>query len=154
MPLTFTGSKLHYGDRPVHARMACGCRWQPTRRRSGLHHAARGSAFMPPPSPCSAYMGKGVLTAVKNVNELIAPALIGMDPTKQVCAAPVPGWLRERAAALDLRVQQQGRCSHEGPPGGGWLWLTRGWLLPPGPCGHGPHLFHPAATNLPLLRPT
>ena len=29
-------------------------------------------------------MGKGVLTAVKNVNELIAPALIGMDPTKQV----------------------------------------------------------------------
>ncbi|KAI7836164.1 hypothetical protein COHA_009931 [Chlorella ohadii] len=30
-----------------------------------------------------AYMGKGVLTAVKNVNELIAPALIGMDPTKQ-----------------------------------------------------------------------
>lgn len=29
------------------------------------------------------YMGKGVLTAVKNVNELIAPALIGMDASKQ-----------------------------------------------------------------------
>ena len=31
----------------------------------------------------SDYMGKGVLTAVANVNEKIAPALIGMDPTKQ-----------------------------------------------------------------------
>ena len=29
------------------------------------------------------YMGKGVLTAVKNVNEIIAPALIGMDASKQ-----------------------------------------------------------------------
>ena len=29
------------------------------------------------------YMGKGVLTAVKNVNEVIAPALIGMDASKQ-----------------------------------------------------------------------
>lgn len=29
------------------------------------------------------YGGKGVLTAVKNVNEIIAPALKGMDPTKQ-----------------------------------------------------------------------
>lgn len=31
----------------------------------------------------SQYMGKGVLTAVKNVNEIIAPALIGMDAEKQ-----------------------------------------------------------------------
>ena len=31
----------------------------------------------------SKYMGKGVLTAVKNVNEIIGPALIGLDPTKQ-----------------------------------------------------------------------
>ena len=31
----------------------------------------------------NAYMGKGVLTAVKNVNEIIAPALIGMDAEKQ-----------------------------------------------------------------------
>ena len=31
----------------------------------------------------NAYMGKGVLTAVKNVNEIIAPALIGMDASKQ-----------------------------------------------------------------------
>ena len=30
-----------------------------------------------------AYMGKGVLTAVKNVNELIRPALIGMTATSQ-----------------------------------------------------------------------
>jgi hypothetical protein len=29
------------------------------------------------------YMGKGVLKAVANVNEKIAPALIGMDPTQQ-----------------------------------------------------------------------
>jgi enolase len=29
------------------------------------------------------YMGKGVLKAVENVNTLIAPALIGQDPTKQ-----------------------------------------------------------------------
>nr|QWE91324.1 enolase [Suigetsumonas clinomigrationis] len=31
----------------------------------------------------AAYMGKGVLTAVKNVNEIIAPALIGKDPRDQ-----------------------------------------------------------------------
>ena len=30
-----------------------------------------------------AYMGRGVLHAVKNVNEIIAPAIIGMDATKQ-----------------------------------------------------------------------
>ncbi len=31
----------------------------------------------------NAYMGKGVLTAVKNVNEIIAPAIIGMDASDQ-----------------------------------------------------------------------
>ena len=31
----------------------------------------------------NAYMGKGVLTAVKNVNEIIAPAIIGTDASKQ-----------------------------------------------------------------------
>jgi enolase len=31
----------------------------------------------------SRYKGKGVLTAVKNVNETLAPALKGLDPTKQ-----------------------------------------------------------------------
>ncbi|KAH7621392.1 hypothetical protein Ndes2526B_g03736 [Nannochloris sp. 'desiccata'] len=31
----------------------------------------------------SAYMGKAVLTAVSNVNDKIAPAIIGMDPTQQ-----------------------------------------------------------------------
>lgn len=30
------------------------------------------------------YLGKGVLTAVKNVNELIAPKVIGMDALKQI----------------------------------------------------------------------
>ena len=29
------------------------------------------------------YLGKGVLKAVENVNEIIAPALIGLDPTQQ-----------------------------------------------------------------------
>jgi enolase len=29
------------------------------------------------------YMGKGVLQAVKNVNEILGPAVMGMDPTKQ-----------------------------------------------------------------------
>ena len=29
------------------------------------------------------YHGKGVLKAVANVNDIIAPALLGMDPTKQ-----------------------------------------------------------------------
>jgi len=31
----------------------------------------------------AAYMGRGVLNAVKNVNEIIAPKIIGMDATKQ-----------------------------------------------------------------------
>ena len=31
----------------------------------------------------NAYMGKGVLTAVKNVNEIIRPALLGMTATSQ-----------------------------------------------------------------------
>ncbi len=29
------------------------------------------------------YLGKGVLKAVANVNEKIAPALLGLDPTQQ-----------------------------------------------------------------------
>ncbi len=31
----------------------------------------------------SRYSGKGVLNAVKNVNEILGPMVIGMDPTKQ-----------------------------------------------------------------------
>ena len=31
----------------------------------------------------SAYMGKGVSKAVANINEIIAPALVGMDATNQ-----------------------------------------------------------------------
>lgn len=42
----------------------------------------------------SAYMGKGVLTAVKNVNEIIAPAIIGMDASNQTA-------LDEKMLALD-----------------------------------------------------
>ena len=29
------------------------------------------------------YLGKGVLQAVKNVNEILGPAIVGMDPTDQ-----------------------------------------------------------------------
>ena len=29
------------------------------------------------------YLGKGVLKAVENVNEIIAPSILGMDPTSQ-----------------------------------------------------------------------
>ena len=42
----------------------------------------------------NAYMGKGVLTAVKNVNEIIAPAIIGMDASDQTT-------LDEKMIALD-----------------------------------------------------
>ena len=42
----------------------------------------------------NAYMGKGVLTAVKNVNEIIAPAIIGMDASEQTA-------LDEKMIALD-----------------------------------------------------
>ncbi len=42
----------------------------------------------------NAYMGKGVLTAVRNVNEIIAPALIGMDASQQT-------ELDEKMLALD-----------------------------------------------------
>ena len=42
----------------------------------------------------AAYMGKGVLTAVKNVNEIIAPAIIGMDASDQTA-------LDEKMIALD-----------------------------------------------------
>ena len=31
----------------------------------------------------SLFMGKGCLTAVKNVNEVLGPALLGLDPTDQ-----------------------------------------------------------------------
>ena len=42
----------------------------------------------------NAYMGKGVLTAVKNVNDVIAPAIIGMDARNQT-------ELDEKMLALD-----------------------------------------------------
>lgn len=42
----------------------------------------------------NAYMGKGVLNAVKNVNEIIAPAIMGMDASQQTA-------LDEKMLALD-----------------------------------------------------
>lgn len=42
----------------------------------------------------SRYMGKGVLTAVANVNEIIAPEIVGMDATEQVA-------IDRRLCALD-----------------------------------------------------
>lgn len=42
----------------------------------------------------NAYMGKGVLTAVKNVNDVIAPAIIGMDGSDQTA-------LDEKMLAVD-----------------------------------------------------
>ncbi|MBQ8294211.1 MAG: phosphopyruvate hydratase [Alphaproteobacteria bacterium] len=42
----------------------------------------------------NSYMGKGVLNAVKNVNEIIAPAIIGMDASNQTA-------LDEKMLALD-----------------------------------------------------
>lgn len=42
----------------------------------------------------NAYMGKGVINAVKNVNEIIAPAIIGMDASNQTA-------LDEKMIALD-----------------------------------------------------
>ncbi len=42
----------------------------------------------------NAYMGKGVMTAVKNVNEIIAPAIMGMDASRQT-------ELDEKMLALD-----------------------------------------------------
>ena len=42
----------------------------------------------------NAYMGKGVLTAVKNVNEIIAPAIVGTDASDQTA-------LDEKMIALD-----------------------------------------------------
>lgn len=42
----------------------------------------------------NAYMGKGVLTAVKNVNEIITPAILGMDASDQTA-------LDEKMLALD-----------------------------------------------------
>ena len=40
----------------------------------------------------STYMGKGVLKAVANVNDVIAPMLIGKDPTAQVSACVCVSW--------------------------------------------------------------
>ena len=74
----------------------------------------------------SRYMGKGCLQAVANVNDIIAPMIMGMDPTQQVGRR----WCR--------RGRERDR----------WRWTVRAWLAmaisspfpfpspspPPSPC--------------------
>ena len=80
----------------VHARQIMDSRGNPTVECDIiLAGGARGRAAVPSGASTgtfealelrdgdAAYMGKGVLTAVKNVNEIIAPAIIGMDATNQ-----------------------------------------------------------------------
>lgn len=59
----------------------------------------------------SRYLGKGVLQAVKNVNETIAPEVIGMDALDQL-------GIDKMMIALD------------GTPNKGKLVLTQSWLYP------------------------
>ncbi len=80
----------------VHARQIMDSRGNPTVECDiVLSGGARGRAAVPSGASTgtfealelrdggSAYMGKGVLTAVKNVNEIIAPAIIDMDASNQ-----------------------------------------------------------------------
>ena len=80
----------------VHARQIMDSRGNPTVECDIiLAGGARGRAAVPSGASTgtfealelrdgdAAYMGKGVLTAVKNVNEIIAPTIIGMDATNQ-----------------------------------------------------------------------
>ena len=86
-----------YLVKTVHARQIMDSRGNPTVECDiVLSGGARGRAAVPSGASTGtfealelrdgtdAYMGKGVLTAVKNVNEIIAPAIIGMDATNQV----------------------------------------------------------------------
>lgn len=80
----------------VHARQIMDSRGNPTIECDiRLSGGARGRAAVPSGASTgsfealelrdggAAYMGKGVLTAVKNVHEIIAPAIIGMDASAQ-----------------------------------------------------------------------
>ncbi len=91
----------------VHARQIMDSRGNPTIECDiELSGGARGRAAVPSGASTgsfealelrdggNAYMGKGVLTAVKNVNEIIAPAIMGMDASRQT-------ELDEKMLALD-----------------------------------------------------
>lgn len=91
----------------VHARQIMDSRGNPTIECDiELSGGARGRAAVPSGASTgsfealelrdggNAYMGKGVLTAVKNVNEIIAPVIMGMDASRQT-------ELDEKMLALD-----------------------------------------------------
>lgn len=96
-----------YSIKKVHARQIMDSRGNPTIECDiELSGGAMGRAAVPSGASTgsfealelrdggTAYMGKGVLTAVKNVNEIIAPAIMGMDASKQT-------ELDEKMLALD-----------------------------------------------------
>ncbi len=96
-----------YSIKKVHARQIMDSRGNPTIECDiELEGGAFGRAAVPSGASTgsfealelrdggNAYMGKGVLTAVKNVNEIIAPAILGMDASKQT-------ELDEKMLALD-----------------------------------------------------
>ena len=96
-----------YLIKKVHARQIMDSRGNPTVECDiVLSGGARGRAAVPSGASTgtfealelrdggNAYMGKGVLTAVKNVNEIIAPAIIDMDASNQTA-------LDESMLALD-----------------------------------------------------
>lgn len=96
-----------YSIKKVHARQIMDSRGNPTIECDiELSGGAFGRAAVPSGASTgsfealelrdggTAYMGKGVLTAVKNVNEIIAPAIMGMDASNQTA-------LDEKMLALD-----------------------------------------------------
>ncbi len=96
-----------YSIKKVHARQIMDSRGNPTIECDiVLSGGAMGRAAVPSGASTgsfealelrdggTAYMGKGVLTAVKNVNEIIAPAIMDMDASKQT-------ELDEKMLALD-----------------------------------------------------
>ena len=96
-----------YSIKHVHARQIMDSRGNPTIECDiELENGAMGRAAVPSGASTgsfealelrdggSAYMGKGVLTAVKNVNDIIAPAITGMDASQQT-------ELDEKMLALD-----------------------------------------------------
>lgn len=96
-----------YAIKKVHARQIMDSRGNPTIECDiELDGGARGRAAVPSGASTgsfealelrdggTAYMGKGVLNAVKNVNEIIAPAISGMDASAQT-------ELDEKMLALD-----------------------------------------------------
>jgi hypothetical protein len=67
----------------------------------------------------SDYMGKGVTKAVDNVNEVIGPALVGKDPTDQVCPARAS---RESCGSRFYANRvATGHPRHDDGEGTGWI---------------------------------